>query len=364
MRGENESTQAMFCYVSPESMVPKDHPLRPIKAMVDAALKQISVQFDTIYSHTGRPSIPPEKLLKASLLQAFYTIRSERQLVEQIGYNILFRWFLDMALDEKPWDATVFTKNRDRLLKAEISAHFFAAVLTQARSKKLLSSEHFTVDGTLLEAWASIKSFRPKDGPPDGPVGRNEERDFKGEKLSNATHASVTDPDAKLYRKSSQQGADLYYIGHALMENRNGLVVEATVTPANGTAEREAALAMVKKVARKKGQKRRITLGADKGYDTQEFVEALQELKVTPHVAQNNTSRASTIDGRTTRHEGYKVSQRIRKRVEEVFGWMKTVGNYRSPKYRGTDRVGWHFTLVAAAYNLVRMRNILRASPA
>jgi transposase len=364
MRGENESTQAMFSYVSPEGMVPKDHPLRLIKAMADAALKQISIQFDGIYSHTGRPSIPPEKLLKASLLQAFYTIRSERQLVEQIGYNILFRWFLDMALDEKPWDATVFTKNRDRLLKAEISAHFFAAVLAQARSKKLLSSEHFTVDGTLLEAWASIKSFRPKDGPPDGPVGRNEERDFKGEKLSNATHASVTDPQAKLYRKSSQQGADLYYIGHALMENRNGLVVEAAVTPANGTAEREAALAMIKKTSRKLGQKQRITLGADKNYDTQEFVEALKGLKVTPHVAQNNTSRASAIDGRTTRHEGYKVSQRIRKRVEEIFGWMKTVGNYRSPKYRGTDRVGWHFTLVAAAYNLVRMRNILGASPA
>jgi hypothetical protein len=258
----------------------------------------------------------------------------------------------------------VFTKNRDRLLKAEISAHFFAAVLAQARRKKLLSSEHFTDDGTLLEAWPSIKSFRPKDGPPDGPVGRNEERDFKGEKLSNATHASVTDPAAKLYRKSSQQGADLYYIGHALMENRNGLVVEATVTPANGTAEREAALAMIKKVSRKKGQKRRITLGADKNYDTQEFVKALQGLKVTPHVAQNNTNRSSAIDGRTTRHEGYKVSQRIRKRVEEIFGWMKTVGNYRSPKYRGTDRVGWHFTLVAAAYNLVRMRNILGASPA
>jgi len=218
------------------------------------------------------------------------------------------------------------------------------------------------VDGTLLEAWASIKSFRPKDGPPDGPVGRNEERDFKGEKLSNATHASVTDPEAKLYRKSSQQGADLYYIGHALMENRNGLVVEATVTQANGTAEREAALAMVKKVARKKGQKRRITLGADKGYDTQEFVEALQEIQVTPHVAQNKTNRASAIDGRTTRHPGYAVSLRIRKRVEEVFGWMKTVGNYRSPKYRGVDRVGWHFTLVTAAYNLIRMRNILASS--
>jgi transposase len=230
MRGENESTQTMFSYVSPEAMVPKDHPLRPIKARADAALKQISVQFDATYSHTVRPSLPPEKLLKASLLQAFYTIRSERQLVEQIGYNILFRWFLDLALDEKPWDATVFTKNRNRLLKAEIPAHFFAAVLAQARSKKLLSREHFTVDGTLLEVWASIKSFRPKDGPPDGPVGRNEERDFKGEKLSNATHASVTDPEAKLYRKSSQQGDDLYYIGHALMENRNGLVVEATGT--------------------------------------------------------------------------------------------------------------------------------------
>jgi len=218
------------------------------------------------------------------------------------------------------------------------------------------------VDGTLLEDWASIKSFRPKDGPPEGPVGRNEERDFKGEKLSNATHASVTDPEAKLYRKSSQQGADLYYIGHALMENRNGLVVDATVTQANGRAEREAALAMVKKVTNKKSKSRRITLGADKGYDTQEFVEALQGLKVTPHVAQNTTNRTSAIDGRTTRHPGYAVSLRIRKRVEEIFGWIKTVGNYRSPKYRGTDRVGWHFTLVAAAYNLVRMRNILASS--
>jgi transposase len=363
MRGENQSTQSMFCYVSPETMVPKDHPLRPLKVMVDAALKEISVHFDAIYSHTGRPSIPPEKLLKASLLQAFFTIRSERQLVEQIGYNLLFRWFLDMALDEKPWDATVFSKNRDRLLKAEISAHFFAAVLAQARREQLLSSEHFTVDGTLLEAWASIKSFRPKDGPPEGPVGRNEERDFKGQKLSNATHASVTDPEAKLYRKSSQQGADLYYMGHTLMENRNGLVVEATVTQANGTAEREAALAMVKKVVQKKGKKQRITLGADKGYDTQGFVDELQKMQVTPHVAQNNTNRASAIDGRTTRHPGYAVSLRIRKRVEEIFGWMKTVGNYRSPKYRGIDRVGWHFTLVAAAYNLVRMRNILALSP-
>ena len=363
MRGENQSTQSMFCYISPETMVPKDHPLRPLKVMVDAALKEISVHFDAIYSHTGRPSIPPEKLLKASLLQAFFTIRSERQLVEQIGYNLLFRWFLDMALDEKPWDATVFSKNRDRLLKAEISAHFFAAVLAQARREQLLSSEHFTVDGTLLEAWASIKSFRPKDGPPEGPVGRNEERDFKGQKLSNATHASVTDPEAKLYRKSSQQGADLYYMGHALMENRNGLVVEATVTQANGTAEREAALAMVKKVVQKKGKKQRITLGADKGYDTQDFVDELQKMQVTPHVAQNNTNRASAIDGRTTRHPGYAVSLRIRKRVEEIFGWMKTVGNYRSPKYRGIDRVGWHFTLVAAAYNLVRMRNILALSP-
>lgn len=362
MRGENELTQAMFCYISPETVVPKDHPLRGIKTMVDAALKTLSPKFDAMYSHTGRPSIPPEKLLKASLLQAFYTVRSERQLVEQIGYNILFRWFLDMALDEKPWDATSFTKNRERLLQSEISAHFFAAVLGHARKKGLISSDHFTVDGTLLEAWASIKSFRPKDGPPEGPVGRNEERDFKGEKLSNATHASVTDPQAKLYRKSSQQGADLYYIGHALMENRNGLVVEATVTQANGAAEREAALAMVKKVASKKGKTRRITLGADKNYDTHEFVAALQGLRVTPHVAQNKTNRASAIDGRTTRHPGYAVSLRIRKRVEEIFGWMKTVGNYRSPKYRGNDRVGWHFTLVAAAYNLVRMRNILAPS--
>lgn len=364
MRGENQQSQAMFCYISPESVVPKGHPLRSIKKMVDVALQELSPKFVAMYSHTGRPSIPPEKLLKASLLQAFYSIRSERQVVEQVGYNILFRWFLDMSLDEKPWDATVFTKNRDRLLEADISAHFFASVLGQARKKRLLSDDHFTVDGTLLEAWASIKSFRPKDGPPQGPVGRNESADFRGQKLSNATHASVTDPDAKLYRKGKQQGADLYHMGHVLIENRSGLVVDAQVTHATGTAEREAATAMITKVACKKGKKRRLTLGADKGYDTEDFVGTLKKAHVTPHVAQNKTNRASAIDGRTTRHEGYKISQRLRKRVEEIFGWMKMVANFRSPKYRGTKRVGWHFALVAAAYNLVRMRNLLSTSPA
>jgi transposase len=251
MRGINDQTQAMFCYISPESFVPKEHPLRPLKKMVDSALKEISPLFDDIYSHTGRPSIPPEKLLKASLLQAFYTIRSERQLVEQIGYNILFRWFLDMAMDEKTWDATVFTKNKERLLKAEVSAQFFAAVLKQATKKGLLSNEHFTVDGTLIEAWASIKSFRPKDGPPQGPIGRNDEVDFHGQKLSNATHESVTDSDARLYRKSKNHGADLSHMGHVLMENRNGLIIATEVTKATGTAEREAAKAMIKPVAAK-----------------------------------------------------------------------------------------------------------------
>jgi len=358
MRGENDKTQQMFCYVSPESFVPKNHPLRPLKEMVDAALKEISPKFSKMYSHTGRPSIAPEKLLKASLLQAFYTIRSERQLVEQIGYNILFRWFLDMAMDEKPWVPTVFTKNKERLLKGQIAQHFLAAVVDQARKQGLLSHEHFTVDGTLVEAWASIKSFRPKDDPPQGPIGRNEEADFRGKKLSNQTHESVTDPDAKLYRKGSQQGADLNHMGHVLMENRNGLVVETMTTQATGKAEREAAISMIKKVARKS---RRITLGADKGYDAASFVEGLREENVTPHIAQNDTNRSSAIDERTTRHPGYAVSQRIRKRVEEIFGWMKMIGGMRSPKYRGTEWVGWHFTLAAAGYNLIRMRTLLAA---
>lgn len=355
MRGQADQRQSMFCYISPEGVVPKSHPLRPIKEMVDAALKELSPKFDQIYSHTGRPSIPPEMLLKASLLQAFYSIRSERQLVEQIGYNILFRWFLDMALDDKPWDATVFTKNKERLLKAEISKLFLAAIVEQARKKHLLSSEHFTVDGTLIEAWASIKSFRPKDGPPSGPVGRNEEADFRGQKLSNSTHESVTDPDAKLYRKGNQQGADLYHMGHVLMENRHGLVVETMTTQANGTAERQAAEAMIKPHTNKS---RRVTLGADKGYDAEAFIETLRENNVTPHVAQNTTNRRSATDGRTTRHEGYAISQRIRKRVEEIFGWMKMIAGVRAPKYRGTDWVGWHFTLAGAAYNLIRMRNL------
>lgn len=358
MRGELDQRQAMFCYISPEGFVPQNHPLRPIKEMVDAALVDLSPKFDEMYSHTGRPSIPPEKLLKASLLQAFYSIRSERQIVEQIGYNILFRWFLDMALDEKPWVATVFTKNKERLLKAEISRHFLAAVVNQAEKKNLLSNEHFTVDGTLIEAWASIKSFRPKDDPPQGPVGRNDEANFRGKKLSNETHASVTDSDAKLYRKGNQQGADLYHMGHVLMDNRHGLVIDTLATQANGTAERDAAEIMIKPVTRKS---RRVTLGADKGYDAKGFVENLRKNNVTPHIAQNNTNRSSAIDGRTTRHEGYAVSQRVRKRVEEIFGWMKTIAGIRSPKYRGTDWVEWHFTLAGAAFNLIRIRNLTTA---
>jgi transposase len=358
MRGETDPRQAMFCYISPESFIPQGHPLRAIKKMVDEALKELSPKFDEIYSHTGRPSIPPEKLLKASLLQAFYSIRSERQIVEQIGYNVLFRWFLDMAMDEKPWVATVFTKNKERLLKAEISRHFLAAVVSQAKKKNLLSQEHFTVDGTLIEAWASVKSFRPKDGPPQGPVGRNEEADFRGKKLSNQTHASVTDPDAKLYRKGSQQGADLYHMGHVLMDNRHGLVVDTLATHATGTAERDAAEVMIKPVTRKS---RRVTLGADKGYDAGAFVQKLRDNNVTPHIAQNNTNRRSAVDGRTTRHEGYSKSQRLRKRVEEIFGWMKTIAGIRSPMYRGTDWVGWHFTLAGAAFNLIRIRNLAPA---
>jgi len=354
MRGLETKTEALFVYLSPESFVPKDHPLRPIRVMADKALAELNADFNKIYADTGRPSIPPEQLLKALLLQAFYTIRSNRQLVEQLNYNILFRWFVGLALDEKVLDHSSFSTNLERLIEAEVSRRFLAGIVAQARKAKLLSDEHFSVDGTLIEAWASIKSFQPKDGPKP-PVGRNDERDFHGEKLKNETHASTTDPDARLYKKSSGKEARMSYLGHALMENRNGIIIDGTISHATGTAEREAAVEMVAEVAGTK----RITVGGDKGYDTKDFVEEMRGLEVTPHVSQNVSRKGgSAIDGRTTRHAGYAVSLRVRKRIEEAFGWIKTIGNLRKTRHRGIAKVDWYFTLAISAYNLVRMRNL------
>lgn len=358
MRGHNNSTEALFAYVTPESFVPKDHPLRAIRKMADEALAGMDKVFDSIYATTGRSSIPPEKLLKAQLLMILYSIRSNRQLVEQIHYNFLFRWFLGMSLEEKVWDHSSFSTNQERLIGSDIAAEFLSRVLAQAKRKHLLSREQFTVDGTLIEAWASVKSIKPKDpndGPPSaGSGGRNKDVDFKGKKLKNDTHGSVTDPDAKLYRKGKTKEAKLCYLGHTLMENRSGLIVQTAVTVAGGTEERNAALAMVKKLPR---TSRRITLGADKGYDTKGFIQELRSLKITPHIAKNEGNH-STIDGRTTRHRSYSTSQKIRKRVEEGFGWMKTIGRLRKTMYRGVDKIGWQLDLHAAAYNLVRMMNL------
>lgn len=358
MRGDDQKQDGLFSYLSPEQRVPKEHPLRPIRMMVDRALAELSPRFAELYSHTGRPSIPPEMLLRALVLQILYTVRSERMLMEQLEYNLLFRWFVGLSMDDRVWNATVFTKNRDRLLSGEIAAAFFERVLAQAGEKNLLSSEHFTVDGTLIEAWAGQKSFQRKGEKPsrtdhpDDPG--NPTVNFHGEKRSNATHESATDPGARLYKKTRGAEAKLAYLGHVLMENRNGLVVNALVTPATGKAEREAAIRMLEDVP----GSNRVTLGADKGYDTREFVASLRGLAVTPHVAQNDTNRRSAIDDRTTRHDGYELSQRIRKRVEEVFGWLKTVGLMRKTRYRGPARIGWMFVLAAAAYNLIRMRNL------
>jgi transposase len=359
MRGEDASTASLFIYVSCEARVPEDHPLRPIRAIVDEALEVLSPAFAALYAKTGRPSIPPEKLLRALLLQAFYSVRSERQLMEQLDYNLLFRWFVGLAMDASIWDVTVFTKNRERLLEGDVAARFMSAVLQQPRVKALLSDEHFSVDGTLIEAWASMKSFRPKDGSgaPPGP-GRNGERDFHGEKRRNETHTSTTDPEARLYRKGPGQPAKLAYLGHVLMENRNALVVDARLTPATGTAEREAALDML---SRRPGR-RRLTVGADKAYDAAGFVAAARDCAVTPHVAQNTSGRRSAIDRRTTRHRGYDASQRLRKRIEEIFGWVKTTAGLRKTRHRGLARVGWMFTLATTAYNLVRLPKLLEAT--
>ena len=356
MRGADRQTAELFSYLSPEALVPPGHPLRRIRPLVNAALERLSAEFDAIYAEAGRPSIPPERLLRALLLQAFFSVRSERQLMEQLAYNMMFRWFVGLSMDAPIWDVTVFTKNRDRLLGGDIAQKFLAEVLADPVIRPLLSDEHFSVDGTMIDAWASMKSFRPKDGSGTPPTpGRNGERDFHGEKRSNETHASTTDPDARLYKKANGQPAKLCHLGHVVMENRSGLVVAASLTPATGTAEREAAVAMVEAL----GGDQRITLGADKAYDTADFIAEMRRLRVTPHVAQNDTNRRSAIDGRTTRHPGYAVSLRKRKRIEEVFGWMKTAAGMRKTRHRGTARVGWMFTLTAAAYNLVRMPKLL-----
>jgi transposase len=349
----------MFSYLSPEDRVPEKHPLRAIRGMTDEVLPGLSARFDELYSAFGRPSIAPEKLLRALLLQILYTVRSERLLMEQLQYNLLFRWFVGLNMDEPVWVATVFSKNRDRLLEGEIASLFFAGVLAQARSADLLSDEHFSVDGTLIEAWASQKSFQRKDAnhpPPDDP--RNPTVNFHGETRRNETHQSSTDPDARLARKSGGHEAKLAYCGNVLIENRNGLVVDTKLLHADGTAERDAALLMAERIE----GNQRVTVAADKGYDTQELVREMRYMNVTPHVAQNGKRRGgSAIDGRTTRHAGYKVSQIKRKRIEEVFGWLKTVGMLRKTRHRGVHKVGWVFTFTAAAYNLVRMRNLVYA---
>jgi transposase len=351
----------MYSYLSPEERVPAGHPLRPIRKMTDEAMKGLSRTFNGMYAATGRPSIAPEKLLRALLLQVLYTVRSERLLMEQLEYNLLFRWFVGLNMDEPVWVPTVFSKNRERLLEGDIAERFFGGVLKQAREADLLSDEHFSVDGTLIEAWASQKSFQRKDRgnePPADDPG-NPTVDFHGEKRSNDTHESTTDADARLARKSGGHEAKLSYCGNVLIENRNGLVVDTELLQCNGTAERDAAMLMV---AGLNGDDR-VTLAADKGYDTKDFVKEMRHMNVTPHVSQNDRRPGgSAIDGRTTRHDGYKISQRKRKRIEEVFGWLKTVGALRKTRHRGLFKVGWVFTFAAAAYNLVRMRNLL--SPA
>jgi transposase len=359
MRGHDERSDFLFSYVAPEHRVPADHPLRPIRTMTDAALARLASRFENLYSETGRPSIPPEQLLRALLLQHLYSIRSERLLIEQLDYNLLFRWFVGLGMDEPIWDHSTFSKNRDRLIAGDVAMAFFQAVLADAREHRLLSDEHFTVDGTLLEAWASHKSFRPKntdgDQPPDDPGNRTV--NFRGERRKNDTHQSTSDPDARLYKKGVGRPAQLAYLGHVLMENRSGLVVDTRVTLADGYGERDAAVMMM---ADRPG--RRVTLGGDKGYDYPAFVAELRRLEVTPHVAQNTTNRRSAIDARTTRHPGYVMSQRTRKRVEEAFGWMKTIGLVRKLRHRGAPKVDWIFRFAAAAYNLIRIRNLVYAS--
>jgi transposase len=363
VRGADDRTGELFSYVSLEERVRADHPLRAIRAIVNEALSTLEREFAALYSPIGRPSIPPEKLLRAMLVQAFYSIRSERQLMERLEFDLLFRWFVGIGVDDPAWDHSVFSKNRDRLLEGDIAAKFLAAILAQPRVKKLLSTDHFSVDGTLIEAWASMKSFRPRDGSDEPPTdgGRNAEANFHGQKRSNETQASTTDPDARLYKKGPGKEAKLCFMGHALMENRLALLVDTCLTPADGHGERVAALAMIEPRA---DRPHAITLGADKGYDAEDFINELRSMNVTPHVAQNASGRRSAIDGRTTRHGGYAVSQRLRKRIEEAFGWIKTVAGQEKTRFRGVGRVGWAFTLAAAAYNLVRLPKLIAVAPA
>ena len=401
MRGSDKQTGSLFSYVNLEERIPARHPLRKIKGVVDAALASLDADFAALYADEGRPSIAPERLLRASLVQILFSIRSERQLMEQLQYNLLFRWFVGLSIDEPVWVPTVFTKNRDRLLDTEMSQKLLAAILAHEKVAPLLSDDHFSVDGTLVEAWASFKSFKPKAADPDArppadppphdagttsktgttetaaaeaeakgrtgemtatgaiseEIGRNVERNWRGESWSNATHASVTDPQARLYRKAKGRPAQLCYMGHALTENRHGFVVATELTHADGTAERRAALAMIERAS--PGSTRRITLGADKGYDDRGFVAKLRQMCVTPHVAAK--SRHSAIDARTTRHAGYATSQKKRKLVEEPFGWGKTIGPLAKTMLRGLSRVGAQFTLTMAAYNLARLPRLLPA---
>jgi transposase len=368
MRGIHDTQSYMFTYLSPEQRVPTGHPLREIKTYADRVLAGLSVEFDVMYSKMGRPSVPPERLLKAQLLIALYSVRSDRLFCEMLDYNILFRWFLDMNMEETSLDATTFTKNRERLLEHDIAEKFFTSVVGLARDKGLLSDEHFTVDGSLIEAWASMKSFRPKgEEPSDRPITDGDKSNptvnFRGEKRKNDTHCSTTDPEALLMRKGRGKEAKLSYDAHALMENRNGLLVDIQVTQATGDAERTAAVDMIDR--RKDAGAKPKTLGADKGYDTKDFVRNLRQRKVTPHVAANTERRGgSAIDGRTTRHEGYAVSQRKRKRVEEIFGWFKTIGGFRRSRFKGRDRTELQALLVGTAYNLMRIAKLLNRQPA
>ncbi len=359
MRGEKQPQLTMLSLQKPEDLVPKDHPLRFVKAQADAALWELNKTFDQMYSKKGRPSIPPERLLKATLLMALYTVRSERLFCEQLAYNMLFRWFLDMDMAEPTFDHSTFSQNRKRLLDHDIAGKFFGVVVEQARDKGLMSDEHFTVDGTLIEAWASLKSFRPKGekkddkNSPDDPG--NPTVNFHGEKRSNETHESTTDPDAKLARKGNGKEAKLSYSQNILMENRNGLIVDVLLVKATGFAERETALAMLDRAL--PGQKR-ITLGGDKGYDVASFIGDLRERNVTPHIAAKDTT---VLDGRTLRKVGYLISQVVRKRVEEIFGWSKTIGNYRKTRYRGVERNQAASYMVGAAYNLLRTAKLEHA---
>jgi transposase len=378
MRGEDRGNGSLFSYVDLEARVPAKHPLRAIREIVNWSLAKLSDDFERLYSHTGRPGIAPEKLLRALLLQAFYSIRSERRLMQELEFNLLYRWFVGLGIDDAVWDATVFCKNRDRLLAGDVAARFLATQLAQPKVKQLLSAEHFSVDGTLIEAWASIKSFRPMaddggtgDKPDDGapPLaesrsaeagkdGRNAARDFHGARWSNETHRSTTDGDARLYRKGRGKEARLGYLGHALMENRHGLVIDGLVSRATGEAERLAAEAML---LLRPHRRRRITLGADKGYDAAEFVATCRAARVAPHIARNQSGRRSNIDDALAASDGYALSQRARKRIEEVFAWVKTIAGWRKTRHRGLARVGWQFTLALAAYNLIRLPKLLAA---